>query len=126
MNKSYLFIYIFLFAFSLNASSAIDTTIVFSTKTRLNMGQKHTIKITQNGLFFNAEKIDPLQLPTLLPDLQNLSQVKKVPLIDCTSGTYTHTVTKNKKTEKFTGCLSSDTAQKILKSIDQLKKAKLL
>ena len=110
----------------MTALSADETLIFLTTKTRINMSQKYIVKIKNGNLFFNSEKIDPLQLPVLLPDLQNLSQVKKEQLIDCSSGTYTHKVIKNKKTEEFTGCLGSQKADELLNSINKLKKSKLL
>lgn len=123
MNK---FIFLFLNLLCSFAHAAGPTTIVVTTTSNLKIQENYKIVVEKNAVFFNSEKIDSVQIPLLVSGLKNLSAVKFEKSRPCHAGTYTHSVTKNKKTTKTSGCLESARASQLLQSLEPFKKSHIL
>lgn len=123
MNK---IIFLFLICHSASAFAAKKTQIEITTTNNLKFKTSYQIIVDKNNLYFNSEKIDPVQFPILLPSLRTLSKVKPERSGNCYAGTFTHTVIMNKKVTKTTGCLNSKRADQLLIGIEKFKKSKIL
>lgn len=119
-------IFLFLFSYSFLSFASEKTQIEITTINNLKFKMSYKLLIDKNNLYFNSEKIDPVQYPALLSSLKNLTHVIPENNTNCYAGTFTHKLIKNKKISQTTGCLNSKRAEQLLFSIEKFKKAQIL
>lgn len=123
MNKVIFLLFSLLSEFSLAINKTeIDVAVVSNLQFKTN----YKIVVSENSIYFNSEKIDPVQFPILIPSLKVLSRVKSDKATNCYAGTFTHRVIKGKKITQMSGCLNSKRAEQLLIGIERFKKAKIL
>lgn len=123
MNKLF-FIFVF---FGVNLIWAVEPVeIIFSQRTNLKMGETHRIRVVGEKIFFDAEQIDPVQILRATSALKALANTQQDKDIACPSGTYFHSVKKNKTLSQVKGCMSSPRAIELVQSINQFQNLHLL
>lgn len=109
------------------AAPKADIEITLMVRTNSNSQSINRIQVKGTEIFFDAEKIDPVQTPLAVIPLRRLSQIRKDSSQACAAGTYTHLVKRGKKNEsKATGCLDSIQASELLQSMDQFKELHII